>query len=167
MRGTAPEKENVMDTVSGTVSLKWIGSQLMVGTDSRGNPLVMGDWSDRDPEWSGLKPSDLMLLAAASCSTYDVVMILKKQREPFVGLEVTCTGEQEVEPPHIFTSFHIHYLVRGSVNSDKVARAINLSEEKYCYVINTMRPAVKITSDFEVINEEIEIKAEGLRMVIK
>jgi putative redox protein len=135
----------------GTVAVKWIESQLMTGVDSFGHPLVMGSWPEKAPEWAGLKPSDLLLLSAASCSAYDVVMILHRQREPLTGLEVACTGEQESEPPYKFTALHLHYTLKGSLNSSKVERAIQLSEEKYCSVINTLKPTVQITSSFEII----------------
>jgi putative redox protein len=132
----------------GTVSIKWIDSQLMAGVDSYGHPLFMGSWPEKDPEWAGLKPSDLLLLSAASCSTYDVAVILTKQREPLVSLEVDCTGIQADEPPHAFTQIHLHYKFKGNLNPKKVERAIQLSEEKYCSVINTLKPTVKITSEY-------------------
>ena len=135
----------------GTVSLKWIDSQLMVGVDSYGHPLVTGSWPDKDPEWAALKPSDLLLLSAAACSAYDVVMILSKQREPLEGLEVSCTGEQASNPPYVFTSIHLHYVVSGKVNVAKLERAIRLSEEKYCSVVNTLKPTVRVTSDYELV----------------
>jgi putative redox protein len=141
-----------MDTVKGTVYVKWIESKYMTGVDSRGNPLELGRNFEREPPWSGLKPSDLLLLAAASCSTYDVLMILEKQREPVEGVEVKCVGEQEKEPPYKFVSIHLHYKVKGQLKPNKVERAIKLSEEKYCSVTNTLKQAVSITSDFEVIN---------------
>ncbi len=136
----------------GTVAVKWIESQLMTGVDSFGHPLVVGSWPEQDPAWAGLKPSDLLLLAAASCSAYDVVMILTKQREPLIGLEVTCTGEQEVEPPYVFTKMHLHYTLQGPINASKAEGAIALSEDKYCSVINTLKATVEITSDFEIVD---------------
>lgn len=138
---------------TGTVAIKWVESQLMTGVDSFGHPLVIGSWPEQEPKWSGQKPSDLLMLAAASCSTYDVIMILNKQREPLQGLEVYCTGEQSEEPPYQFTSMHLHYKVRGPVNEQKLERAIRLSEDKYCSVINTLKPTVEITSDFEIVND--------------
>ena len=136
---------------TGTVAVKWVEAQLMTGVDSRGRPLVIGNSADREPPWGGLKPSDLLMLAAASCATYDVIMILTKQKEPLEGLEVTCTGQQEDEPPYQFTTIHLHYQVSGPVNPKKVERAIQLSEEKYCSVTNTLKHGVKITSDYEMI----------------
>jgi putative redox protein len=125
----------------------------MTGVDSRGNPLVIGSWPEQDPQWRGQKASDLLLLSAASCSTYDIVMILGKQRVPLHGLEVTCTGEQAEEPPYQFISMHLHYKVRGPINEQKLERAIRLSEDKYCSVVNTLKPTVQITSDYEIVND--------------
>ncbi len=135
----------------GTVSLKWIDSQLMVGVDSYGHPLVTGSWPEKSPEWAALKPSDLLLLSAAACAAYDVVDILTKQREPLEKLEVDCTGEQAPDPPYIFTSIHLYFKVKGQLNPDKVSRAIYLSEHKYCSVIATLRPTVAISCDFEIL----------------
>ncbi len=135
----------------GTVTVKWIESRFMAGADSNGRSVAIGWARDRQPEWTGLKPSDLLLMAAASCSTYDVVDILTKQREPLAGLEVICTGEQLAEPPYTFTTIHLRYVVRGEVNPKKVERAIQLSEEKYCSVINSLKPTVKFTSEFEIL----------------
>jgi putative redox protein len=135
----------------GTVAVKWIEARLMTGVDSGGHPLVMGRWPEQSPQWAGLKASDLLLLSAASCSTYDVVMILEKQRELPDSLEVYCTGEQADEPPYQFTSIHLHYKVKGSLSPKKLERAIQLSEDKYCSVVNTLKKAVPITSDYELV----------------
>ncbi len=140
-----------MTTVVSTVNLRWVESTFMLGVDSRGIPVAIGHKKGDEGEWSGLKASDLLLLAAASCSTYDVVTILSKQREPFSAINVKCSGEQNTEPPYAFVSIHIHYTIKGSVNPDKVDKAIQLSEEKYCSVLATLRPGVNLSSDFEVI----------------
>jgi putative redox protein len=123
----------------------------MTGVDSFGHPLVLGSWPEKEPEWAGLKPSDLLLLSAAGCSCYDVVLILTRQHEPLEGIEVTCEGEQEAEAPYRFTTLHLHYTLKGNLNPKKVERAIELSEDKYCSVVNTLKPTVNITSDFEIV----------------
>jgi putative redox protein len=133
-----------------SVQLKWITSNLMTGADSRGTPIVIGTWPEQETQWSGMKPSDLLLLAAASCSTYDIASILRKQREPLESLEVRCSGEQEEDPPYCFIKIHLHYSFKGKISPEKVKKAIRLSEEKYCSVTNTLRKAVEITSGFEI-----------------
>lgn len=137
----------------GIINVKWVESKLMIGVDSRGVPLVISSSSERDPRWSGLKASDLLLISAASCTMYDVVGILTKQRVPFQAVEVVCDGEQNSDPPHKFVKIHLKYIIRGKVSADKVERAINLSQDKYCSVLATLRPSVEITSDYEIIED--------------
>ncbi len=139
-----------MPTVASTVSVKWVDETLLTAMDSGGRAVVIGSHSGLGQPWRGLKASDLLLMAAASCSTYDVATILAKQREPFQKLDVECTGEQETEPPYRFLSIHLRYVLTGKVNPDKFEKAINLSQEKYCSVLATLRPSVKITSEFEI-----------------
>ena len=140
-----------METVKGTVNLKWTGARMMLGVDSRGTAIPIGFNREADPPWSAVKPSDLLLLSAASCSAYDVVEILQKQREPLEGLDVGCVGEQITEQPYQFVTVHLKYTIKGAVNPKKVERAIQLSEEKYCSVLATLRPLLELTSEFEII----------------
>ncbi len=86
----------------GAVMLRWVKSQLMVGSDSNGHSVVIGRSPEDHDVWNGIKPSDLLLLATASCSTYDIVEILTKQREPLKDIKVICNGEQQSEPPYTF-----------------------------------------------------------------
>ena len=135
----------------GKITLRWIEGVMMVGSDSNGHSVVIGKSPDPDHVWSGIKPSDLLLLAVASCASHDLVEILTKQREPLEDLKVSCEGEQMPDPPYTFTRIHIHYLIKGRVNSEKLEKAIHLSEDKHCSVISTLRPGVPITSDYEII----------------
>ena len=137
----------------GTITLRWIEQHLMMVSDSNGHSIVVGRSPEPQFEWEGVKPSDLLLMAVASCSAYDVVEILKKQREPLLDLKVTCAGDQDSAPPYIFTSIHVHYIAQGDINPDKLEKAINLSEDKYCSVIATLRPGVPITSDYEILDQ--------------
>jgi putative redox protein len=141
-----------METVKGTVNLKWTGARMMLGVDSRGSTIPIGFNREEEPPWNGIKPSDLLLLAAASCSAYDVVEILQKQREPLESLEIQCQGEQITEQPYNFVSINLKYRIRGDVTPKKVERAIQLSEDKYCSVLATLRAGVKISSEYEILD---------------
>ena len=132
------------------VSVKWIESTLMLGIDSNGTTVTLSNALERDPIWRGVKPSDMLLIAAASCSMYDVVEIFQKQREPLEGLEVTCTGDRQTEPIARFVNIHLHYAAKGKVDPEKLERAIQLSQEKYCTVINTIKGVAQVTYDYEV-----------------
>lgn len=143
-----------MANSSSTVNIKWLpsSSTVFAAVDSRGTPVVIGMWEDHEPQWKGLKASDMLLMSAVSCCTYDIVSILKKQREPLEGLTVSCTGIHTTEIPRKFTQIRIHYQLTGGLNPYKVEKAIRLSEEKYCIVINTLKESVEINSDFEILD---------------
>ena len=142
------------------VAVKWAsqGSQLFIGRDSFGHVVLAGSWPQDGnesvwQEWKALKPSDLLLLSLASCSAYDVVMILGRQRQKLTDLYVNVTGQQASEPPYQFTEIHQHYLVEGiDLDPKRVERAIELSEEKYCSVAATIRGVAKLSHSFELVS---------------
>jgi putative redox protein len=133
-----------------TATLRWVDGNLMIGTDSNGHSIVIGKTLDGDGDYIGIKPSELLLLAASSCAAYDVVDILHKQREPLLDLKIQCSCDQLPDPPFSFTKVHLHYEVHGAVDKTSLERAIRLTEEKYCSVISTLRLAIPVTSDYEI-----------------
>lgn len=138
------------------IAIKWAGqgSKLFFGRDSFGHVLMTGSWPNEEPdwqEWKALKPSDLLLLSLASCSAYDVVMIMERQRQKMTNLCVTVEGEQQPDPPNAFTDIHLHYDIEGeSLAPAKVERAIKLSEERYCSVAATIRGVARISHSYAI-----------------
>lgn len=129
-------------------TVTWVQGKQFIGTDSTKHSVVV---SSAD-EGIGMKPSELMLVALGSCTAYDVVGILEKKRLKLDGVQVFVSAEQDTEPPWTFRKFHVHYVVSGeNLRHEDVARAIELSETKYCSVSNTLRLAAGITFDFEII----------------
>jgi putative redox protein len=89
---------------------------------------------------TGFGPAELLLAGAGACSAWDVVEILHKQRQPFTGLEVTVDGHQAGEAPYPFQQVELVFTVRGAgVERAKVERAVQLSLERYCSVVATIR----------------------------
>ncbi|MCB9162082.1 MAG: OsmC family protein [Caldilineaceae bacterium] len=140
----------------GQIALQWTGndSQLFIGRDSFGHVVMSGSWPKEEEgwtEWKALKPSDMLVLSLMSCSGYDVVMILKRQRQQLTGLHITADAEQAAEPPYAFTHIHLHYSLAGhELDADKVARAIALSEEKYCSVAATIKGVTQLTHSYDI-----------------
>lgn len=134
------------------VTLTWVQKKQFVGTDSSKHSIVI---SGQDEEnGTGNKPSELLLLALASCSAYDVVGILGKKKMTLTGLAVNVAAEQQTEPPWPFRHIHLEFVVRGRGLTEKaVANAIHLSETKYCSVAATLRPTAEITTSFQIIEE--------------
>lgn len=141
----------------GNLSLEWMGrdSQLFVARDSFGHVVTSGSWPRHEDEewveWKALKPSDLLVLSLMSCSAYDVVLILGRQRQKLTGLTVSADATQADKPPYAFTHIHLNYALTGeALDPHKVERAIKLSEEMYCSVAATLRGNVEITHSFSI-----------------
>ncbi len=133
--------------------VKWVEKRQFVGTDSSKHSVVMSSQDEENA--TGMKPSELLLVALAGCTSYDVVDILEKKRQKLTGLEVTVTGEQEPDPPWTYRKIHVHYVVRGKGLREKAVRdAIELSDEKYCSVSATVRGAAEVTSDYTIVEDE-------------
>ncbi len=95
-----------------------------------------------------------VLASLAACSSYHVVSILKKKRQVFSAYSVEMTANRRDEPPRIFTSIHLKYVIKGkNVSEEAVETAIRLSEEKYCSVGGMLKTAAEITSSYEILNE--------------
>ena len=132
----------------GTATVKWIGGKQFVGIDSTCHSVVL---STAD-EGVGVKPSELLLIAVASCSAVDVVDILQKKRMHLASLEIGVTGQQEADPPWTYRAIHIHYRFSGLDLTEKaVSQAIELSQTKYCSVAATIRDTAEITTSFEIL----------------
>jgi len=132
----------------GIATVKWIEGKQFIGIDSTRHSVVLST----PGEGIGIKPSDLLLIAVASCSAVDVVEILEKKRMPLTYFEISVNGEQDQAPPWTFRKIHVYYKVGGKNLTEKaVAQAIQLSEEKYCSVTATVRATAQITTDFEIL----------------
>jgi putative redox protein len=88
------------------------------------------------------------------CTSFDVVTILKRSRQQITGCIAEIEATRADEIPKVFTSIHIHFLIKGIDLQEKaVVRAIELSANKYCSASIMLGKSVKITHDF-VISEE-------------
>lgn len=141
----------------GATTVKWISGKQFIGIDSTNHSVVLST----PAEGVGIKPSDLLLIAVASCTAVDIVEILAKKRMQLNHLEIVCSGEQDLNPPWTFRKIHLRYIVGGKDLTEKaVAQAIQLSEEKYCSVAATIRATAEITTEFEILEEELQSVAQ-------
>mgnify|MGYP000897578366 FL=1 len=135
----------------GSTTVRWVTGKQFVGIDSTKHSVVLSSSEDG----VGIKPSEMLLIALASCTAVDVVEILSKKRMLLSFLEIFTSGEQDSEPPWPYRKIHIKYRVGGKGLSEKaVEQAIALSEEKYCSVAATVRGIAEITTEFEILPED-------------
>ena len=105
---------------------------------------------------TGFSASELLLASVGSCSAWDVLEILHKQRQDVRDVRVEVTGEQASEPPHPFVRISVLYRVTGKVERAKVERAVSLSVERYCSAIATVRGVAQIETEIELVDDAEE-----------
>ena len=122
---------------SETVRVDWIEDQLFLLRDRGGFPIVM-------TQPNGVNGADLLPLSLIGCAVWDVVLILRKQRQRISGVAVSATSERDDDPPWKFKHIRITYTLSGrTLNAELVRRAIELSEQKYCAIYATLRDVVE------------------------
>ena len=130
-----------------TVHAEWVRDEVFLLKDHFDFPLVM-----TQPQ--GVNGADLLPLSLIGCAGWDVIAILKKQRQQVTYLEVSAESQRDEAPPWRFRRILIHYRLRGrNLVTERVKRAIDLAETKYCSVYATLRDAVEIQSEFEIVYE--------------
>ena len=128
------------------VTMRWL-RQLQFEGSGVGRPPVLVDGDSA----AATSPVELVLLAAATCTASDVVIILQKQRIKLEALDISVRGTRRETEPRRFTAIAFHFAVRGEGADDvKVRRAIDLSLEKYCSVVASLAPDIPISYDVSI-----------------
>jgi len=132
----------------GTATVRWLSGKKFIGTDSTNHSVVLST----PDEGVGMRPSELLLVALASCTAVDVVEILHKKRIELTSLEISAAGEQQADPPWTFRKIHLTYRMRGKgLTADAAELAVRLSEEKYCSVAATVRATAEISTEIVIL----------------
>jgi putative redox protein len=134
--------------------LDWQGNYRFIARNEKGLSVNFDAPIPNGGEETALSPMENVLASLAACSSYHVVTILKKKRQDFSDYSVEMTADRRDEPPRVFTSIHLKYIIKGkTISREAVESAIRLSEEKYCSVGGMLKNAVKITSSYEILEE--------------
>lgn len=132
-------------------SIQWHEDLRFTGLNDEGVQVPMQGGADESGQREGFLPLELMLLALIGCTGMDVISILQKKRQQVTdfGLEVEAT--QADDHPRVFTSITVIFHVTGHDISEKaVARAIELSSERYCPSTAMLRQAVAIEQSYQI-----------------
>lgn len=125
------------------VQLRWVGGMRFDGGAPEGPQLRI----DGDNE-TGPGPMSALLLAAAACTASDIVLILEKMRVALTEFTMEADGVRREQEPRRYLSMHLRYHLRGEgLDEAKARRAIDLSIEKYCSVMHSLAPDIRITYD--------------------
>jgi putative redox protein len=131
-------------------TVNWVDGERFVASASSGHAFVID--SDRQRN-TAPGPMELVLVGLCACTATDVVIVLRKKRQPVEGVEVHAEAERATEPPTVYTSIKLVFTVTGPVSRQAVERAVELSQEKYCSVSAMLRSTVKITTEIRLTSE--------------
>jgi putative redox protein len=128
------------------LSLDWTGD--MTFKNSEGSPAIKLESSN--PEIAS--PPQALAYAVMACMGMDVVHVLQKGRNDLRAMTIRFEGQRAHEHPRRFVAMRLRFVLTGNIQSKQVARAIELSREKYCSVWNSIRPDVELETGYEILD---------------
>lgn len=132
------------------VDLSW-KQNLAFETEVDGHPMILDAAQDGGGDNLGPRPKKLMLAALAGCTGIDVISILKKMKIVPEAFHVIVEGDLADEHPKKYEKMNVIYQFKGKdLPPDKLERAIQLSEEKYCSVSAVYREAIVMTREIRI-----------------
>lgn len=131
--------------------IKLVEGMAFMAESGSGHGVVVDASPDIGGRNLGARPMELVLMGAGACTAIDVVMILRKARQPVTDCVVDVEAERAEDDPKVFTKIHLRYSITGKgLATAQVARAIRLSKEKYCSATIMLAKTAEVTFEYEV-----------------
>jgi putative redox protein len=129
------------------------GERQFVGGTGSNHHIILDDAQGA----TGPKPIELVALALAGCTAFDVITILRqKHHQRVTGYQVSVEADQAETVPQVFKKVRIHHTVTGlEIDPEAVEKAIRLSEDKYCSVGGMIKQTAKLDTTYEIIEENV------------
>lgn len=128
-----------------TVSVTWKEGMRFEGRTEGGAVTSIDGEGTLSPS-----PTLMLLEALAGCAGIDVVEILRKGRHDVEGLVVEATGTRRTETPRYFTRVELVFRLRGDVDRGAAERAVDLSLERYCSVLHSLRAELSVDAEVDL-----------------
>ncbi len=135
-------------------TVKWVDNAMFLGESGSGHSVVMDGPPDQGGRDLGIRPMEMLLLGLGGCSSFDVMAMLKKSRQAVRDCRCELKAERADAVPAVFTRIHLHFVVTGDeLKESHVARAVQLSAEKYCSASIMLEAAgVEVSHSHEIID---------------
>lgn len=132
-----------------------------MGESETGHAVVLDGAPENGGRNIGMRPMEMLLIGMGGCTSFDVVTILKKSRQPVIDCVAEIEAERSDAIPKVFTKIHVHFVITGdNLNDTQVARAVKLSAEKYCSASIMLSKSVEITHDYKIKTSEAKASDE-------
>ena len=129
-------------------TIKWIDTVQFVAETGSGHAIVIDGAPEYGGRNTGSRPMELVLAGAASCTAFDVVLMLNKSRQKFTSLHVDAEAERADVDPKVFTTIKLIFKIAGKgMDPGAVERAVKLSKEKYCSATAMLGMTAKISTE--------------------
>ncbi|MBL4642972.1 MAG: OsmC family protein [Flavobacteriaceae bacterium] len=134
-----------------TVTTNWKKNMQFESDNPSGHSLTMYDASADNGDAKGFGPKALMLSSLAGCSGLDIDSLLKKMRAEVDDFNIVVTGELTEEHPKFYHKVKVDYHFYGTgLKEDKITKAVNLSVDTYCGVMEMFRQFATITTEIHL-----------------
>lgn len=135
-----------------SIQLSW-QKNMAFETELNGHKLQIDASDEVGGNNKGPRPKPLMLVALAGCTGMDVISILKKMRINVDDFDVEVVAKSTEEHPKHYTSMHLIYKFTGkNLPKDKLEKAVDLSQERYCGVSYVYKKAMDLTFEVKIID---------------
>jgi len=132
--------------------VKWLDNMSFVGESASGHSVVMDGPEEFGGRNLGVRPMEMLLLGLGGCASFDVVSMLRKSKQDLIDCEVHISAERAETEPKVFTKIHLEFILSGNNLSDaRVARAIELSAEKYCSASIMLGKTAVVTHNYKIV----------------
>ncbi len=142
-------------------AVRWAGRMTFIGRAGTNHLVPMDTTSEFDGDGSATKPLELLLIALGGCTGMDIVPLFKKMRQDVTAVELNISAERAEVHPRVYTGIDIEYVVSGrNLDEEKVRRAVDLSQEKYCSVSAMLKKACPVRYTVRIIAQQPAESAE-------
>ena len=133
-------------------TVRWLSPMSFVAETGSGHAIVVDGAEEHGGQDLGARPMEMLLVGLGSCSSFDVMLMLQKGRQKVTDCRALVSAERANTEPKVFTKINVHFVVTGhDVSESKVARAIELSAEKYCSASIMLGATAEMTHSYEVV----------------
>ncbi len=135
------------------IEVSWKGQMSFESVAPEGSVLIDAA-PENGGEGKGLRPKAMMLTALAGCTAMDIASLLKKMRAEVADFKIEVEANLTDENPKIYDKVKVIYRFYGSdFKKDKIEKAVNMSAEQYCGVMEMFRKFSEVTIEIIYVEQ--------------
>lgn len=135
------------------IEVKQLEGSTFVGRGESNHWTVMDAAEKVDGHDGATRPMEMLLISLGGCTGIDLNTLLNKMRVDYDRIDMSISGDRNDDHPKYYTEIHVDYRVYGAdLPEDKVAKAVRLTQEKYCSVTHSLE--AEVSYDYEIVSPE-------------